>query len=277
MGKLLSIMKLLNVGWGDEIIIVWDGGYQYSQLEFYHSVRWIEGDNQGLGAAILKGCRAARNENIIVMDGDGQHPPSALPVIANYLAMGAEFVGGRRTNRPGMSWQRRAMSNLCGLPARIIAPHAEPMTGLFGFKRELLDRATMRPTSWKVGLEIAVKGRPAQVDNVDYVFCSRFAGKSHAGIKPALQYLRHLVELYAWVIDFQRMLKFCLVGSLGVLINLGVLFSVVEIFGLPYGFGAVLGIGVAMLSNYGLNKVWTFKDGNKHQGNQSLARESRQH
>lgn len=242
-----------------EIIIVWDGDYQYAGLEFYHNVNLIQGDGAGLGAAILKGCQAARSMNVIVMDGDGQHPPSAIPGIVAGL-QDYEFVGGYRLNRPGMSPGRAILSRLAGFPARLIAPHGDPMTGLFGFKKYLLANGNIKPASWKMGLEIAVKGSPESVANSEYIFRPRIAGESHAGIGPGVEYLGHLVKLYAHVIDLHRMAKFCLVGALGVLINLAVLFFAVEVLGAPYGLAALFGIGFAMISNYSLNKVWTFKN-----------------
>ncbi|MFQ5941455.1 MAG: GtrA family protein [Nitrososphaerales archaeon] len=57
-----------------------------------------------------------------------------------------------------------------------------------------------------------------------------------------------------------QMWKFGTIGLLGVGINLGLLLILVEIFGWYYLHAAVLAIVCAGLSNFTLNKFYTFKD-----------------
>jgi len=64
--------------------------------------------NFGKEAAILAGLEAARGEWVIVMDGDGQHPPSMLPQILN--AATDETVGivaARKSARTADGWLAR--------------------------------------------------------------------------------------------------------------------------------------------------------------------------
>lgn len=51
-----------------------------------------------------------------------------------------------------------------------------------------------------------------------------------------------------------------LVGALGTLINLGILYSLTEFLGFYYIFSATVGFVIAGISNFTLDKIWTFKE-----------------
>ena len=57
-----------------------------------------------------------------------------------------------------------------------------------------------------------------------------------------------------------RLIKFAIVGTSGVVVNLGLLYILVEWFGLYYMLAAVISIGSSVLSNYILNDKWTWRD-----------------
>ena len=57
-----------------------------------------------------------------------------------------------------------------------------------------------------------------------------------------------------------RFIKFSIVGSIGVGVNLGLLYVLVEYFGLYYMLAATLAIGASVVSNFVLNDRWTWKD-----------------
>jgi dolichol-phosphate mannosyltransferase len=222
------------------------------------AVRCIRGAESGLGDAILTGIANTEHELIIVMDGDGQHPVSAVAEIATMLKAGHPLVFGTRYERNSMSWARSFMSTGCALLTRPLCKMHDPMTGLFGVNWNILLGAGINPNTWKIALEIAAKtgveGYP-----VTYIFEKRIAGSSKASIKPALQFLVQLVQLYLWKVDLTQMLKFCVVGTSGLVVNMGLLMLMVEVFGVDYRPAAIMGIGVAMVWNYVWNKFWTFK------------------
>jgi dolichol-phosphate mannosyltransferase len=62
---------------------------------------------------------------------------------------------------------------------------------------------------------------------------------------------------------YRRLMKFALVGGIGVPINLGILYGLTE-SGLHYVVSAIIAIAVALTVYYLLNHYWTFrKEGNK--------------
>ncbi len=55
--------------------------------------------NFGKEAAILAGLRAARGQVVIVMDGDGQHPPSLIPQLLQQWQQGRDVVVACKSSR----------------------------------------------------------------------------------------------------------------------------------------------------------------------------------
>ncbi len=242
-----------------EIIVVWDGPDDGTEkLCRALSVRVLHGLGHGLGAAIMLGIVHAKNDRVIIMDGDGQHPVSAIADIA-YRLPSYDLIAGKRRDHAGLSFARWCMSEACRWLTRPLCPQHDVMTGLFGLDRRIIDGENINLNTWKIGLEIFVKGQYNSFTEEDYYFQPRIAGTSKAGIKPAIQFLAQVFRLYCWKIDLTQMMRFCVVGTSGLLVNLGILTGLVEIFGMDYRPAAVLGIGTAMFWNYLWNKFWTFR------------------
>jgi dolichol-phosphate mannosyltransferase len=58
----------------------------------------------------------------------------------------------------------------------------------------------------------------------------------------------------------QRLLKFCVVGASGVIVNMGVLYVLVEILKFSYIIASPIAIELSILSNFAVNLIWTWKD-----------------
>jgi glycosyltransferase involved in cell wall biosynthesis len=91
----------------------------YPQL---HGLRFTR--NFGKEAAILAGLRQVRGRAIVVMDADGQHPPSLLPDMLKLWRSGkAEIVAAQKANRDTDTWFAR-------LNARMFNGLMHALTGL---------------------------------------------------------------------------------------------------------------------------------------------------
>lgn len=62
--------------------------------------------SMGNGAAIKTGARQARGDILVLMDGDGQHQMSDIPVLLNRLNEGFDMVVGARQDHNQASWLR---------------------------------------------------------------------------------------------------------------------------------------------------------------------------
>lgn len=158
---------------------------------------------RGLSQAVIEGLRAVRYDTIVVMDADLSHPPEMVPRIVEE-SLEHEFVVGSRYVAGGgldVEWSllRWFNSKAATLLARPFTRVRDPMSGFFGFRRELLSRAApLNPIGYKIGLELIVKCDVRDVVEVPIHFSDRKYGKSKLSLREHLAYLRHLGRLAAF-------------------------------------------------------------------------------
>jgi putative flippase GtrA len=70
--------------------------------------------------------------------------------------------------------------------------------------------------------------------------------------------------------NWEQLLKFCLVGTSGYLVNLWVFSFLVLIVGVHYIPAAIGSFLVAVSNNYAWNRVWTFRDQRGHVAYQGI-------
>ena len=238
----------------------------------------VRKNKRGLSSAVVDGITSTDSDFVIVMDADLLHPPEVLPDIVKALeshdfVMGSRYIKG---GSPG-EWKlsRKIVSKVATLMALPIAPKVkDPMSGFFGFKRAVLDTATLSPTGWKIGLEILVRSKFKSVTEVPYTFVARAHGESKLSRRIIWQYVQQLMDLYSFK---YQVLNFMVVGGIGYVINIG-LYSLLTLLpslktfefnqvGKSYYLPPfVISSLVAMISNYLLNKVSTFKGWKEQKG-----------
>jgi putative flippase GtrA len=69
--------------------------------------------------------------------------------------------------------------------------------------------------------------------------------------------------------NWVQLIKFCLVGGSGYVVNLCVFALCVEVIGLHHLVGATVAFVVAVMNNFWWNRHWTFKAGQGHAGFQA--------
>jgi hypothetical protein len=87
------------------------------------------------------------------------------------------------------------MSRLACLMARGLTPVRDATSGFFLIRRDLAQGVRISAGGFKICLELLVRGRPASVLEVPYVFEGRTAGESKMNLREALGYLRQLRDL----------------------------------------------------------------------------------
>ena len=70
--------------------------------------------------------------------------------------------------------------------------------------------------------------------------------------------------------NWAQLVKFCVVGASGYVVNLGVFSVLVLVLGLHYIPAAVCSFLVAVTNNYAWNRLWTFRDQRGHLGYQGM-------
>jgi dolichol-phosphate mannosyltransferase len=120
--------------------------------------------------------------------------------------------------------------------------------------------ANLRPTGYKILLEILTEGESAKLTEVPYTFSTRNTGRSKLNIIQEIDYLKHVFSLMKRRGELFRIVKFALVGLSGVGVNIGILYLLTEFAGLFYLASAVIAIEVSIISNFSLNDYFTFAD-----------------
>ena len=154
----------------------------------------------GLGTAVIEGFNAAAAPIVGVIDADMSHPPELLPrMFAIMQQARADVVVASRYIADGgtRNWPltRLLMSRLACIMARSLTPVRDATSGFFLIRRDLARGVRIEAGGFKICLELLVRGRPATVIEVPYVFAGRTAGESKMNLKEAFGYLVQLRDL----------------------------------------------------------------------------------
>lgn len=231
----------------------------------------VRTDERGLATAVVHGLKEASGRFVIVMDTDLQHPVEAARAMYDAAVQeGADLVVGSRYARGGddgaFSWARRTISKGAASLSRLALPPvrqhdlSDPMSGLFLARRDAVAVERLRPTGYKILLEILARCRFQKVVEVPYSFQSRTAGESKLGAAVIMQYLLHLLALGVRHPDNQRPARFALVGLTGVVVNIGILVALRELAGFHHLMAAALSVEASIVWNFFLNDRFTFRD-----------------
>lgn len=224
---------------------------------------------RGLSSACIEGMLAASAPTIAVMDADLQHDETVLPAMLAEIERGADLVVGTRYapggSTGGWSDRRLGISRLATRLGRRVARHqvSDPMSGFFMLRRSVLT-STVRDLSglgFKILLDILASARsPLRIAEVPYHFRPRFAGASKLDEAAVWDFAMLLADKTIGRFVPVRLVAFSFIGGLGILVHMAALVALRE--GLGTGFVAAQsgGIVAAMVFNFTLNNLLTFRD-----------------
>ena len=220
----------------------------------------------GLSSAVLDGWKIAKGKILGVMDADLSHPTEKISemffVIKRNdtdLVIGSRYVKGGKI--VGWSTYRKILSKGATLLARVFTSVKDPMAGFFMIKKECIKNVNFDSKGFKILLEMIIKAEHKEIKEIPITFVNRTKGKSKAGIKEIFYYLNNLARYLTYKKSVSKeFIKFSLVGSFGVIVNLLVLYFLTEFVGVYYLLSAILAFVLAATSNFIGNKLWTFNE-----------------
>jgi len=223
---------------------------------------------RGLASAVVDGLKHVTGQIVGVIDADLQHPPEVIPDLLREIESGADIVIASRYVKGGacQGWglTRRIISKGAVFLAHLLLPSTrqvkDPMSGFFMFNRQVVAHADLKPTGYKILLELLMEGEFQNLAEVPYTFKTRSRGESKLNARQQIDYLKHIYSLMRRKGELLRFVKFCLVGLSGVLVNMGLLWLLTEFAGLFYLLSAAISIETSILSNFTLNDYFTFRD-----------------
>ncbi|AZI37253.1 putative glycosyltransferase [Caenibius tardaugens NBRC 16725] len=224
---------------------------------------------KGLSAAVIEGFLATVAPVVAVVDADMQHDESKLAEMLRRVEQGgAELVIGTRYAETGgtgdWSQSRERISRFAGWVADRVMPQklSDPMSGFFMIRRDVFVEIApnLSALGFKILLDIVLSSaRPLTVSEVPYEFRQRHAGESKLDSAVALEFVIQILDRICgrWIPP--RLILFGIVGALGLVVHLLVLRTSMGL-GFTFGQGQSAAVAIAILFNYVLNNLITYRD-----------------
>ena len=99
----------------------------------------------------------------------------------------------------GLGPYRKLVSGVARYIGKIMLPSlrkiSDPTSGLFMFRRSVIDGADLRPIGWKIMVEVLAMGTYRTVVEIPYKFQARPAGESKLSSKVTIEYLKQVADL----------------------------------------------------------------------------------
>ncbi len=167
-------------------------------VQFLHRV-----NEKGLATAVIKGFEIADGDFLACMDADLQHPPEILRPMYAALCSGADICVPSRLIKGGsdggLNLYRKFVSGTARWMGKILLPClkriSDPTSGLFMFRKEMLEGADLQPVGWKIMIEVLAMTDYSLVVEIPYTFCDRASGQSKLSKDATLQYIEQLFGL----------------------------------------------------------------------------------
>lgn len=234
----------------------------------------------GLSSAILNGIQHSSGETIVVMDSDFSHPPKIIPRLIEEIkksrcdiAIASRYMTGGSIK--GWTSKRKLLSKTATKIAKtgLGVNQSDPMSGFFAFRRKILEGIKLDAIGYKVLLEILVKTKDVKIKEIPYTFTNRTLGSSKLDSSTMLDYVRAVWKLYRYGKDIEqkesnssahfvsKAARFYTVGASGFFVNYLISLLFVDVVAnLWYVQANIAGITVSIITNFFLNKIWTFED-----------------
>lgn len=232
----------------------------------------IRTDQKGLSSAVLRGFEEASGSIFVCLDGDLSHQPEEIPNLITPIEDGrSDFVIGSRYVQEGTvneewGWLRKLNSWMAILLARPFTSLRDPTSGFFAITRSRFEQSSpLRPTGYKIGLELIVKSGKKDPLEVPIQFQNRKRGSSKLTLEQRMRYLQHIKRLSDYEYgSLSRYLQFISVGASGMILDLSSFSILSLLLDVSAGISRASAIGIAMTWNFLLNRRITFRDSPDH-------------
>lgn len=133
----------------------------------------------GKAHSILQGVKKANYDTILLIDADLQYPPESIPLMYKKFQEGADVVIAHR-----VFFHPNAVRKLLSRGFQFIFGKLlhgltyDIQSGMKLFRKEIMERISLKPTPWTFDLEFILKAKDAgyRIDEVEIVFNKRRTG-----------------------------------------------------------------------------------------------------
>jgi dolichol-phosphate mannosyltransferase len=224
---------------------------------------------RGLASASIEGMLSVSSPYVAVMDGDLQHDETILPAMLRAAQEGADIAIGSRhvaggAASGGFSAARGALSDAGTRLAQALlpVPVADPMSGYFLLRRDLVEKAAPRLTGrgFKILLDLLLTvPKTVKVVEVPYSFRAREHGDSKLDVTVLMEFAGLLLDKLSGGLVPLRFVAFAAVGGVGGWVDMRGL-RLLMLAGAAFGPAQWAATLVAMTANFVLNNGITYRD-----------------
>lgn len=219
------------------------------------------------GDAVRTGIARSRGEWVLFMDADGSHPPewiAKLFAVRDHhdLVIASRYVDhGHTENSLSLVLMSRALNWSYSV---VLGIRVKDVSNSFRLYRgSQLRSIVLSSANFDIVEEILIKllrvERGLRILEVPFTFKKRMFGDSKRNLLLfTLGYVFTLLKLRFFVDIGDQLLRFCLVGLGGTLVNL-LVFTLSMRLGTGPNVAAALAFSVAVTQNFALNRIWTFR------------------
>ena len=225
---------------------------------------------RGLGLAYIQSFKYSLRrsyDTFVMMDADFSHDPSHIPSLLKKIDDGYDYVIGSRYIKGGITRKRTVKSYLANAFAKLMLDlkgDIQDMTGGFkairvsALKTVNLDAIKASGFVFQVNLLHDFSKQGYKIAEVPITFKNRKSGRSKMRLSDVLEfiYLTYRLNPNSRV---RRLIRFCLVGASGVMVNLAVLVLLVQVFSVNPPIAYAVALEVSIISNFCLNHLYTFR------------------
>jgi dolichol-phosphate mannosyltransferase len=225
---------------------------------------------RGLASAFVEGVQASTAPYVAVIDADLQHDETLLPRMLKLLEEEPLdiVVGSRYVEQGGIGDWDTGRARISALATRLgrkllRVPVNDPMSGFFMIRREAFVGALRNLSSigFKILIDLfASSPTPLRARELPFEFRSRHAGESKFDAMIGFEYLMLLADKLIGHIVPVRFLMFLAVGGSGLITHLAVLWAGLNLVHAPFAVAQALATGIAMVGNFTLNNMLTYRD-----------------
>lgn len=225
---------------------------------------------RGLASAFVEGVQASTAPYVAVIDADLQHDETLLPRMLQILEDEPVdiVVGSRYVEQGGIGDWDAGRARISALATRLgrkllQVPVNDPMSGFFMIRREAFAGAMRNLSSigFKILIDLfASSPQPLRARELPFEFRTRHSGESKFDAMIGIEYLMLLTDKLIGHIVPVRFLMFAAVGGTGLITHLAVLWAGLNLLGLPFAAAQASATLTAMIGNFTLNNVLTYRD-----------------